>query len=117
MTAILKTFFLPSGKVFPIRIRRKRPCATGGSTSHPNPPTTESPESRLLSEAADVIQLISPMVQAVAGVIPVAGAPLKTAVDGLLYIIQMIDVGHLSCINGVSSDRVTDNQAQQGRSR
>jgi hypothetical protein len=78
--------------VFPIRIRKERPRETGGSTSHSSPPTTDPPESRLLSEAGEVIQLVSPMVQAVAGVIPVAGTPLKAAVDGLLYIIQMIDV-------------------------
>lgn len=41
------------------------------------------------------------MVQAVAGAIPVAGTPLKAAVDGLLYIIQIIDVGHLLCITPV----------------
>ena len=91
MTSILQRF-LTSDRVFAIRIRKKRPCETGRSTSHPSPPTTDSPESRLLSEAGDVIQLVSPMVQAVAGAIPVAGTPLKAAVDGLLYIIQMIDV-------------------------
>jgi len=36
------------------------------------------------------------MVQAAAGVIPVAGTPLKAAVDGLLYVIQMADVGPLA---------------------
>ena len=96
MTSILQRL-LTSGRVFAIRIRKKRPlaCETGSSTSHrthPSPPTTDSPESRLLSEAGDVIQLVSPMVQAIAGAIPVAGTPLKAAVDGLLYIIQMIDV-------------------------
>jgi hypothetical protein len=97
--------FLPAGRVFPIRIRKERPRESGGATSHPSPPTTDPPESsRLLSEAAEVIQLVSPMVQAVAGVIPVAGTPLKAAVDGLLYIIQMIDVWQNFCsvINGVS---------------
>ena len=79
-----------------IRVRKKGPCETGGSTSHPGPPTTDSPESRLLSEAGDVIQLVSPMVQAVTGVIPVAGTPLKAAIEGFLYIIQIIDVGPLA---------------------
>jgi len=94
MPSVLQAL-LPTGRVFTIRIRKKRPCECGGSTSHPGPPTTDSPESRLLSEAGEIIQLVSPMVQAVAGAIPVAGTPLKAAVDGLLYIIQMIDVGHL----------------------
>ena len=98
MTPILK-WFLTAGRVIAIRIRKKGPCESGGSTSHPSPPTgDDSPESRLLSEVGDVIQLVSPMVQAVAGTIPVAGSPLKAAVDGLLYIIQMVDVGHLFCI-------------------
>lgn len=105
------------GRVFAIRIRKKRPRETGGSTSHPTLPTTDPPDPRLLSEAGDVIQLVSPMVQAVAGAVPVAGTPLRAAVDGLLYIIQMIDVSYyLFWINVISSDRITDHQAQQGRS-
>jgi len=97
MPSVLQAF-LPIGRVFAIRIRKKRPCETEGCTSLPSPPTTDPPESRLLSEAGDVIQLVSPMVQAVAGAIPVAGTPLKAAVDGMLYIIQTIDVGHLFCV-------------------
>ena len=93
MPSVLQAFF-PIGRVFAIRIRKKRPSETGGSTPHPSPPTTDSPESRLLSEAGEVFQLVSPMVQAVAGAIPVVGTPLKATVDGLLYIIQIIDVGH-----------------------
>src|SRR5579863_9845584 len=100
MTSILQRF-LPFGKVFAVRMHKKRPYETGGSTSHPSPspPTTNSPESRLLS---DVIQLVSPMVQAVTGVIPVAGTPLKAAVDVLLCVIQMIDVGPLALFRGNS---------------
>jgi len=91
MTSILK-WFLTTGRVFAIRIRKKRPCETEGSSYRPSPPTgDDSPESRLLSEVGDVIELVSPIVQAVAGAIPVAGTPLKAAVDGLLYIIQMVD--------------------------
>ena len=105
MSSIVQRIFT-SGRVFAIRIRKKRPAReAGGSTSHPNPPppTTDSPESRVLSEASDVIQLVSPMVQAVAGAIPIAGTPLKAAVDGLLYIIQMIDVGPpLAPLRGIS---------------
>jgi len=101
--------FLTSGRVTAIRIRKKRPCGTGGTTSHPSPPTTDSPESRLISGAGDVVQLVSPMVQAVAGVIPVAGTPLKAAIDGLLYIIQIIDVGPLSLFGGLPSDCILDN--------
>jgi hypothetical protein len=116
MPSVLQAFF-PIGKVFAIRIRKKRPCETGGSTSHPSPPTTDSPQSRLLSEAGEVFQLVSPMVQAVAGAIPVVGTPLKATVDGSLYIIQIIDVGHLFRMTAYLSDRVTDHQAQQGRSK
>jgi len=87
MTSIMQRFQGRTfGRVFAIR----RP--------HPSPPTTDSPESRLLSEVGDVFQLAIPVVQAVVGVIPVAGTPLRAAVDGLLYIIQMIDVGHVFCI-------------------
>src|SRR5947208_8879520 len=114
MTSIFQRL-LPSGKVFAIRMHKKRLHETGSFTSHPGPPTTDPPNSRL-SEAADVIQLVSPMVQAVAGVIPVAGTPLKAAVDGLLYIIQMIDVGSLDLFHGIPSDCIPDNQAKQGRS-
>ena len=83
------------GKVFAIRLRKKR----RGSTSYPSPPTTDSLGSRLLSETIDVIQLVSPMVIAVTEPIPVVGIPLKAAVEGFLYIIQTIDVGHLFCIS------------------
>jgi hypothetical protein len=65
---------------------------------HPSPPTTDSPESQLLSEVGDVFQLAIPVVQAVVGVIPVVGTPLGAAVNGLLQIIQAIDVGHMFCI-------------------
>ena len=79
------------------RSRKKRSGETGGSISHPNPPTTKSRGSRLLSDAGDVIQLVSPMVQVVAGAIPVAGTSLQAAVGALICIVQMIDVGHLFC--------------------
>ena len=100
--------FLPTGRVFSIRIRKKRLCETAGSTSHPSPPTTDPPDSRL-SGAADAIQLVFPMVQAVAGAIPVAGTPLKAAVDGLLYIIQIVEVRPLALFRGIPSDCIPDN--------
>ena len=114
MTSIFQRL-LPSGKVFAIRMHKERLHETGNFTSHPNPPTTDPSNSRL-SEAADVIELVSPMVLAVAGVIPVAGAPLQAAVGGLLSIIRMIDVGPLDMFRGILSDCIPDNQAKQGRS-
>ena len=114
MPSILQRF-LTSGRVTAIRIRKGRLRETGGTTSHPSPPTTDSPESRLLSEAGDVIQLVSPMVQAVAGAIPVAGTPLKAAIEGLLYIIHIIDVGPLALFRGMPSDCIPGNQTKQGR--
>jgi hypothetical protein len=110
MTSIFQRF-LPSGKVFAIRVHKKRPHETGSFLSHPSPATTGPPDSRL-SEAANVIELVSPMVQAVAGVIPVAGAPLQAVVGGLLSIIQMIDVGSLDLSYGVLSNCIPDNQAK-----
>ena len=116
MTSIFQRL-LPSGKVFAIRLHKKRLHETGSSTSsHPSPPIADPPDSRL-SEAADIIQLVSPMVQAVAGVIPVAGAPLQAVVGGLLSIIQVIDVGPPDLFRGIPSDCIPDNQAKQGRSR
>jgi hypothetical protein len=47
------------------------------------------------SELIDGIQLVAPIVQAAAEVIPVAGSPLKAGIGGLLQIIQITDVGHL----------------------
>ena len=88
--------FRPIGRVFAIR-RKRRLRETGGSISHPGP-TTDSDESRLLSEAGNFIEFVSPMVQAAAEMIPIAGTPLKAAVDGLLYVIRMINVGYLFCI-------------------
>jgi len=95
----MPSFLQAIGRVFAIRIRKKR---RGSPSSHPSPPTTDPPESRLLSEAGDVIELVSPMVQAVAGAIPVAGTPLKAAIDGLLYIIQIVDVRPLCSVSRYS---------------
>lgn len=83
-----------------IAIRRKRALETRISTSDPSPPTTDSPRNASctksrLSEAGDIIQLVSPMVHAAAGAVPVVGPSLKSAVEGILYIIQIIDVGCL----------------------
>jgi len=116
MISILQKLFLLSGRVSAVRMHKKRLHETGSSTSYPSPPTTDSPADSRLSEAGDVIQLVSPIVQAVAGVIPVAGTPLKAAVDGLLYIIQIIDVGPLALFRGIPSDCIPDNQAKQGSS-
>ena len=93
------------GRVFAIR----RP--------HPNPPTTGSPESQLLSEVGDVFQLAIPVVQAVVGVIPVVGTPLGAAVNSLLQIIQAIDVGHMFCIMAfllIASQTTKRNKAALG---
>jgi hypothetical protein len=96
-------------------MHKKRLHETGSFTSDPSSPTTDPAASRL-SEAADVIELVSPMVQAVAGVIPVAGAPLQAVVGGLLSIIQMIDVGSLDLSYDIPSDCISDSQAKQSRS-
>lgn len=113
--SILQKLFLPSGRVSAVRMHKKRLHETGPGSFTSYSPTTELPDSRL-SEAGDVFQLISPMLQAVAGVIPVAGTPLKAAVDSLLYIIQIIDVGRLAPFRSIPSDFIPDNQAKQGRS-
>ena len=108
-TMLLSKFFKDLKLPNVIAIRRKRPQETRTSTSHSSPPTTDSPKNTKsrLSEAGDIIQLVSPMVQAAAGAVPVAGPPLKAAVDGLLYIIQTIDVGRLFYFRSVSSNRIT----------
>ena len=95
LAAIMSSALQAIGRVFAIRIRKKR----RGSTSYPGPPTTDSLGSRLHPETSDVIQFVTPMVIAVAGPIPVVGTPLKAAVEGFLYIIRTIDVGHLFCIS------------------
>lgn len=42
--------------------------------------------------ASDTIQTFGPVARAAAGTIPIAGSPLKNAIDGLLAILQIIDV-------------------------
>jgi hypothetical protein len=98
MPPILKMLF----PVLPnlIAIRRKRQQQTGTSTSQPRSSTTDTPgnpssATSPLSEVTDVIQLVAPMVQAAAEVIPMAGSPLKAAIGGLLQIIQIVNVGRL----------------------
>jgi hypothetical protein len=93
-------------KIFPvlpnlIAIRRKRQQQTGTSTSQPRSSTADTPANLSSttsrpSEVTDVIQLVAPIVQASAGVIPMAGSPLKAVIGGLLQIIQITDVGRLS---------------------
>jgi hypothetical protein len=84
-----------------IAIRRKRPQQTETSTSHSNPATADSPEnvsrsrSRRFEAVSDAAEFVFPLVGAAAGAIPVAGPPLKAAVDVLLYVIQTTNVGHL----------------------
>lgn len=41
--------------------------------------------------ASDTIQTFGPVARAAAGTIPIAGSPLKNAIDGLLAILQIID--------------------------
>jgi hypothetical protein len=106
MSSILKKPFKHLSSVVAIRKKREHPQEVGTSTSqevgtstsHRNLPTTGPPEKvspnkPRRSEGVDIIELVSPMVQAVAGAIPVAGPPLKAAIEGLLYIIQITDVG------------------------
>lgn len=90
--------YLHTGAV--IAIRRKRPRENGASASQPSPATTDSPENVPCTitrrfDAGDAVEHALPLVGAAAGVIPVAGHPLKAAVDGLLYILQTIDVNRL----------------------
>jgi hypothetical protein len=96
MPLLLKRLF-PNLPNF-IAVRSKYPQETGRSASQLNSPTAEDVSSTRPrpSEVVDLIQLVSPLVQAAAEVIPVAGSPLKAAIGGLLQIIQIIDVGCLS---------------------
>jgi hypothetical protein len=78
-----------------IAIRSKRKQQTGTSTSQSRSSTADIP-GNLLSELIDGIQLVAPVVQTVAGAIPVAGSPLSAAIGALLQIIQITDVGRSS---------------------
>jgi hypothetical protein len=69
------------------------------------------------SEVINVIQLVSPMVQAAVEAIPVAGSPLKAAIGSLLQIIQITDVGRFSYFMVLHSyHRTTDKESKQGSS-
>jgi hypothetical protein len=54
----------------------------------PEVSTTESYYRR----ASDMAQVYLPVVREIAGAIPIAGAPLRVAIGGLLAIVQTIDV-------------------------
>lgn len=113
MISTLQELFLLPGRVFAVRTHKKRLHETGSVTSHPSHPTTD-PSNFRLSEAGNVIELVSPMLQAVSGVIPVAGSLLKAAVDVLLCTIQIIEVGPHALFCGLPSDCVPDKQTKQG---
>jgi hypothetical protein len=51
--------------------------------------------SRAFSEAFDIAQVSLPVVQAAVEAIPIAGAPMKAAIGGLLAVLQAIDVSLL----------------------
>jgi hypothetical protein len=44
-------------------------------------------------QGSDIAQVYLPVVRAIAGAIPIAGAPVQAAIGGLLAILQIIDVG------------------------
>jgi hypothetical protein len=54
----------------------------------PEVSTTES----YYRQGSDIAQVYLPVVRAVAGAIPIAGAPIQAAIAGLLAILQTIDV-------------------------
>jgi hypothetical protein len=56
------------------------------------PPARHSGGVSLAREASDMAQLALPLMQAVASAIPLVGAPMQAAIDGLLTGLQAIDV-------------------------
>ncbi|KAI6127640.1 hypothetical protein EDD16DRAFT_250619 [Pisolithus croceorrhizus] len=54
--------------------------------------TAESDVASWARHTSDAIQACGPVARAAAGIIPVVGSPLKNAIDGLLAILQTIDV-------------------------
>jgi hypothetical protein len=53
---------------------------------------TSSPGDSSARKASDMAQTFLPVVQGVAGVIPLVGRPMQAAISGLLSILQVIDV-------------------------
>jgi hypothetical protein len=100
MPSILRKLFKNLHLSNVIAVRRKRPQGTGISASHLGPVTTGGPGNvsctiSRLSAAVDAVEVALPLVGAAAGMIPMAGTPLKAAIDGFLYVVQTINVCHL----------------------
>jgi len=56
------------------------------------PSATSSPGDSSARKASDMAQTFLPLVQGVAGAIPLAGRLMQAAISGLLSILQAIDV-------------------------
>jgi predicted component of type VI protein secretion system len=65
------------------------------ASSNSGPVVSSTGSSRAFSEAFDIAQVSLPVVQAAAEAIPIAGAPMKAAIGGLLAVLQAIDVSLL----------------------
>jgi hypothetical protein len=64
---------------------------------------TSSPGDSSARKASDMAQTFLPLVQGVAGAIPLAGPPMQAAISGLLSILQVIDV-RAYCVTGMILD-------------
>lgn len=78
--------FIPAA-VYPISATREPDLEVSTNMVSARHPWGTSPA----REASDIAQLVFPLVQAVAGPIPLVGAPIQAAIGGLLTILQVID--------------------------
>ena len=62
------------------------------STSTPQPPTTQSSSDSFGRHGFDAANLALPVVSTIAGAIPIVGSPIQAAINGLLQILNVVDV-------------------------
>ena len=62
------------------------------STCTPQPPATQSSSDSFGRRGLDAANLALPVVSTIAGAIPIVGSPIHAAINGLLQILNVVDV-------------------------
>ena len=80
-------------------------------TSTPQPPTTQSSSDSFGRQGFDAANLALPVISTIAGAIPILGSPIQAAINGLLQILNVVDV------SGISVPRFLETKSTQIFSR
>ena len=89
-TPTLNSRPLPTSTIDSASANRQSDLAV--STRTPQPPTTQSSSNSFGRQGFDVANLVLPVASTIAGAIPIVGSPIQAAINGLLQILNVVDV-------------------------